>query len=289
MEADTELRDAVFSRMRAFIYGGATLSDDLYERLQRLSIAATGERIPLLTMYGATETQGVTMTHWVLERVGMVGVPLPGTTLKLAPVGAKMEVRVKGPTVMSGYLNLPEKNKQVFDEEGFYCLGDAARFEDPDHPEKGLVFDGRVTEDFKLNSGTWVSVGTLRPDVVAACAPLVADAVICGQDKPYVGALLWPSPAAMKAAMEAAGGDPVKAVSEFTTAVAHKLAAFNETQPGSSRRIGRFKVLTTPPSLDAGEITDKGYVNQRVAQDHRANDVAALFAAEAKPGVVKLT
>lgn len=288
MEADTELRDAVFSRMRAFIYGGATLSDDLYDRLQRLSIAATGQRIPLLTMYGATETQGVTMTHWVLERVGMVGVPLPGTTLKLAPVGAKMEVRVKGPTVMSGYLNMPEKNAQVFDEEGFYCLGDAARFEDPDRPEKGLVFDGRVTEDFKLDSGTWVSVGTLRPDVVAACAPLVFDAVICGQDKKYVGALIWPSPAAMKAAMEAAGGDAMKAVTEFTKLLAHKLMAFNDTQPGSSRRIGRFKVLTTPPSMDAGEITDKGYVNQRVAQDHRAADVAALFTAEPGPGVVKL-
>jgi feruloyl-CoA synthase len=157
MEADPELRDAVFSRMQAFIYGGATLSDDVYERIQKLSVQATGMRIPLLTMYGATETQGVTMTHWILERVGMVGVPLPGTTLKLAPVGAKMEVRVKGPMVMRGYLNMPEKNAQVFDSEGFYCLGDAARFEDPDHPEKGLVFDGRVTEDFKLDSGTWVS------------------------------------------------------------------------------------------------------------------------------------
>jgi feruloyl-CoA synthase len=189
---------------------------------------------------------------------------------------------------MSGYLNMPEKNAQVFDEEGFYCLGDAARFEDPDRPEKGLVFDGRVTEDFKLDSGTWVSVGTLRPDVVAACAPLVFDAVICGQDKKYVGALIWPSPAAMKAAMEAAGGDAMKAVTEFTKLLAHKLMAFNDTQPGSSRRIGRFKVLTTPPSMDAGEITDKGYVNQRVAQDHRAADVAALFNAEPGPGVVKL-
>jgi feruloyl-CoA synthase len=288
MEADVELRDAVFSRMRAFIYGGATLSDDVYDRIQRLSIAATGMRIPLLTMYGATETQGVTMTHWILERVGMVGVPLPGTTLKLAPVGAKMEVRVKGPTVMKGYLNLPEKNAQVFDEEGFYCLGDAARFEDPEHPEKGLVFDGRVTEDFKLDSGTWVSVGTLRPDIVAACAPLVFDAVVCGQDKKFIGALLWPSPAAMKAATEAAGGDVAKAFGQITVQVAEKLKAFNATQPGSSRRVGRFKMLTTPPSLDAGEITDKGYVNQRVAQDHRAADVAALFTPEPGPGVVQV-
>ena len=287
MEADTELRDAVFSRMRAFIYGGATLSDDVYERIQQLSIQATGMRIPLLTMYGATETQGVTMTHWILERVGMVGVPMPGTTLKLAPVGNKLEVRVKGPTVMRGYLNMPEKNAQVFDEEGFYCLGDAARFEDPEHPEKGLIFDGRVTEDFKLDSGTWVSVGTLRPDIVAACAPLVFDAVICGQDKKFIGALLWPSQAAMAAAVQAAGGDAAKAFGALTMQVAEKLKAFNAVAGGSSRRVGRFRMLTTPPSLDAGEITDKGYVNQRATQDSRAGEVASLFTAEAGPGVVQ--
>ncbi|RYZ10905.1 MAG: acyl-CoA synthetase [Alphaproteobacteria bacterium] len=289
MEQDPEFRDAFFSRMKYMVYGGATLSDDLYDRIQALAIASTGERIPLITMYGATETQGITMVHWELERVGMVGLPLPGQTLKLVPSGNKMEVRVKGPMVMAGYLNLPEKNKDVFDEEGFYCLGDATRFSDPEHPEKGLVFDGRVTEDFKLNSGTWVSVGTLRPDIVAACAPLVADAIVCGQDKPYVGALLWPSPAAMKAAMEAAGGDGAKAIGELTAQVAQKLAAFNATQPGSSRRVGKFKILTTPPSLDAGEITDKGYVNQRVAQDHRVTDVASLFSAKPEPGVVALS
>ena len=288
MEADPELRDAVFSRMQAFIYGGATLSDDVYERIQKLSVEATGMRIPLLTMYGATETQGVTMTHWILERVGMVGVPLPGTTLKLAPVGAKMEVRVKGPMVMRGYLNMPEKNAQVFDEEGFYCLGDAARFEDPEHPEKGLVFDGRVTEDFKLDSGTWVSVGTLRPDIVAACAPLVFDAVVCGQDKPFIGALLWPSPAGMKAATEAAGGDVAKAFEAVAAEIKAKLRAFNATQGGSSRKVARFRLLTTPPSLDAGEITDKGYVNQRETQANRAAEVASLFTAEVGPGVVQV-
>src|SRR5690606_3047579 len=131
-----------FSRLMYLLYGGATLSDDLYDRLQTLSVAATGLRTPVLTTYGATETQGVTMTHWEIERVGMVGLPFPGTTLKLAPVGEKREVRVKGPMVMPGYLGLPDLNAQAFDEEGFYCLGDAARFEDPEHPEKGLVFDG---------------------------------------------------------------------------------------------------------------------------------------------------
>jgi feruloyl-CoA synthase len=288
MEADRELRDAVFSRMRAFIYGGATLSDDLYERLQKLAIAATGMRIPLLTMYGATETQGVTMTHWILERVGMVGVPLPGMMLKLAPVGAKLEVRAKGPMVMRGYLNMPEKNRDAFDEEGFYRLGDAARFEDPEHPEKGLVFDGRVTEDFKLDSGTWVSVGTLRPDILAACAPLLFDAVVCGQDKPFVGLLAWPSPAGMQAALAAAGGDAPRAFADMTEKVAGKLRAFNQAAGGSSRRIGRFRLLTSPPSLDAGEITDKGYVNQRVAQDVRAAEVASLFAPDAPAGVIQL-
>jgi feruloyl-CoA synthase len=285
MEQDADFRNAFFSRMKYMVYGGATLSDDLYERIQALAIASTGMRIPLTTMYGATETQGVTMVHWQLERVGMVGLPLPGLTLKLVPAGSKMEVRVKGPTVMKGYLNLPQKNAEVFDEEGFYCLGDAARFSDPEHPEKGLVFDGRVTEDFKLNSGTWVSVGTLRPEIVAACAPLVADAVICGQDKAFVGALLWPSPVAMKGAMDAASGDAAKAIAALTTEIAGKLSAFNAASGGSSRKVGRFKVLASPPSMDAGEITDKGYVNQRVAQDYRAADVAALFAPEAADGV----
>ena len=149
-----------------------------------------------------------------------------------------------------------------------------------------MVFDGRVTEDFKLNSGTWVSVGTLRPDIVAACAPLVGDAVVCGQDKSFVGALLWPSPVAAKAAIEAAGGDPSAGMSKLARDIEIKLSAFNQTQGGTSRRVGRFKLLATPPSLDAGEITDKGYVNQREAQAHRAADVAQLFLAEPSPGVV---
>ncbi|MEZ5938588.1 MAG: AMP-binding protein [Hyphomonadaceae bacterium] len=277
MEKDPALRDAVFSRMQYFVYGGATLSEDLYARLQKLAIAARGLRVPLLTMYGATETQGVTMTHWPIERVGMVGLPIPGLTLKLAPVGDKLEVRVKGTTVMSGYHNLPEKNAEAFDDEGFYCLGDAARFEDPEHPEKGLVFDGRVTEDFKLDSGTWVSVGTLRPAVVAACAPLVQDAVICGQDKPYVGSLVWPSPGAWAAALANAAGDETSAVEALSEQVAARIEAFNAAQGGASRRIRRFRLLLKPPSLDEGEITDKGYINQRKVQDLRVEDVTALF------------
>ena len=163
MEADPKLRASFFKNLRYMAYGGATLSNDVYARMQALAIAETGHRIPLTTMYGATETQGITVVHWLTERVGLVGLPLPGITLKLVPNGSKYEVRVKGPTVTTGYHNDPEKTAAAFDEEGFYKLGDAARFVDPQDPAQGLVFDGRVTEDFKLDSGTWVSVGTLRP------------------------------------------------------------------------------------------------------------------------------
>ncbi|WP_309606143.1 AMP-binding protein [Phenylobacterium sp.] len=281
MEADPVLRRSFFKNLRSMGYGGATLSTDVSERLQALAIAETGFRIPLTTMYGATETQGITVVHWITERVGLIGLPLPGITLKLAPNGTKLEVRVKGPTVTSGYHNDPEKTAAAFDEEGFYKLGDACRFLDPDDPSQGLVFDGRVTEDFKLDSGTWVSVGTLRPDIVAACSPYVLDAVVTGQDKPFAGALIWPSPAALAGL----GEDPIAKLEPILKA---RLAAFNATAGGSSRRIGRFSILKEMPSIDAGEITDKGYVNQRASLDNRHAQVEALYAREPGAGVVGL-
>jgi feruloyl-CoA synthase len=279
MERDPKLRASFFRNLRYMGYGGATLSNDVYERLQALAIAETGHRIPLTTMYGATETQGITVVHWITERVGLIGLPLPGITLKLVPNGSKLEVRVKGPTVTRGYHNDPEKTAAAFDEEGFYKLGDACRFLDPDDPAQGLVFDGRVTEDFKLDSGTWVSVGTLRPDLVAACSPYVFDMVITGQDKPFAGALIWPSPAGLATL----GEDPVP---KLVAALKQRLAAFNAASGGSSRRIGRFVVMTEPPSIDAGEITDKGYVNQRATLEHRHALVESLYANPPGPGVV---
>lgn len=286
MEQDDSLRAAFFENMRSIGYGGATLSDDLYDRLQNLAIAETGRRVPIVTMYGATETQGITVVHWEVERVGLIGLPLPGLTLKLVPNGSKLEVRVKGPTVMPGYLNMPEKNDEVFDEEGYYCLGDAVTFVDENDPNKGLVFDGRVGEDFKLSSGTWVSVGTLRPDYVAACSPLLFDAVICGQDKDHIAALVWPSPAAVTPYLEEAKGDIAAAMASFMADLAAKTATFNAGEPGSSRRIKSLKVMTEPPSIDAGEITDKGYVNQRLVMDRRAVLVADLFSSPVGAGVV---
>lgn len=281
MERDPALRRSFFRNLRYMGYGGATLSNDVYERMQALAVAETGCRIPLTTMYGATETQGITVVHWTTERVGLIGLPLPGIVLKLVPNGTKYEVRVKGPTVTRGYHNDPEKTAQAFDEEGFYGLGDAARFLDPDRPEQGLVFDGRVTEDFKLDSGTWVSVGTLRPDLVGACSPYVLDVVVTGQDKPFVGALVWPSPAALASL----GPDPVARLNDI---LAERLAAFNAGAGGSSRRVGRFLVMTEPPSIDAGEITDKGYVNQRATLERRAALVEALYAQSPGLGVVAL-
>ena len=286
MEKDPALRRSFFKNLRYMGYGGATLSNDVYERLQALAVAETGHRIPLTTMYGATETQGVTVTHWATERVGLVGLPLPGIQLKLAPSGSKYEVRVKGPTVAAGYHKDPEKTAAAFDEEGFYRLGDAARFVDPDDPAKGLVFDGRVTEDFKLDTGTWVSVGVLRPDIVAACSPYIHDAVITGQDKPFVGAMLWPSPAGLAALV--ADPSPGTPLEKLVAVVRARLAVFNAEAGGSSRRVARFTILPEPPSIDAGEITDKGYVNQRAALERRADRVAALYERELAEGVFEV-
>jgi feruloyl-CoA synthase len=265
---------------------GATLSNDVNERLQDLAIAETGQRMPLTTMYGATETQGITVTHWATETVGLVGLPLPGITLKLVPNGTKMEVRVKGPTVTSGYVGDPEKTAAAFDEEGFYKLGDAARFIDEADPAQGLMFDGRVTEDFKLDSGTWVSVGTLRPEIVAACTPWIQDAVITGQDKPFIGAMIWPSMAGLQAL--AADEGPGTPLDKLKTLVTDSLTAFNATAGGLSRRIGRFTIMMEPPSIDAGEITDKGYVNQRATLERRAELVSSLYASDVPDHVVTL-
>ncbi|WP_337189239.1 AMP-binding protein [Phenylobacterium sp.] len=279
METDPVLRKSFFRNMRSMGYGGATLSTDVSERLQALAIAETGFRIPLVTMYGATETQGITVVHWITEKVGLIGLPLPGITLKLVPNGSKLEVRVKGPTVTTGYHNDPEKTAAAFDEEGFYKLGDACRFLDPDDPAQGLVFDGRVTEDFKLDSGTWVSVGTLRPDLVAACTPFAFDMVIAGQDKPFAAALIWPSPAALAGL----GADPLPKLAEV---LRERIVAFNRAAGGSSRRIARFTIMAEPPSIDAGEITDKGYVNQRAVLERRQALVGGLYADPPGPGVV---
>jgi feruloyl-CoA synthase len=271
LEEDPAMSARFFSNLQWMAYGGAALSQDLADRLERLSLAATGRRTPIVTTYGATEVQGVTTVYWPTERVGLLGLPLPEVLLKLAPVGAKLEVRVKGPTVMTGYHNNPEANETAFDEEGYYRLGDAARLVDVDEPLRGLAFDGRISEDFKLNSGTWVSVGTLRTALIEAASPAILDAVLTGHDQAFVGALLWLGPAADDDRLAMLKG---------------MIARFNAVQGGTSRRIARFLVLDEPPSVLAGEITEKGYVNQRAVLDRRTADVARLYSRQPDDGVV---
>jgi feruloyl-CoA synthase len=288
MERDPGLRDHFFSKLKYAGYGGATLSQDIYERFQALAIASTGHRVPLTTMYGATETQGITVVHWITERVGLVGLPLPGITLKLVPNGTKLEVRVKGPTVTPGYHKRDDLTKKAFDEEGYYSLGDAAKFIDENDPEKGLVFDGRVTEDFKLDSGTWVSVGTLRAQAVAAASPLVLDGIVCGQDKGYVAMLLWPSLVAAKEICGTANPEEVVRHPKMIEAIQAKFAAHNKANSGSSTRIKRVLLMAEPPSVDGHEITDKGYVNQRATMERRKALVDKLYERTAPVEVIEI-
>ena len=288
MERDDALRDRFFAKLRYMGYGGATLSDDLYDRMQALAIKSTGQRIALTTMYGATETQGITVVHWLTERVGLIGLPLPGVTLKLVPNGQKLEVRVKGPTVTPGYLNRPDLTEAAFDEEGFYKLGDAAKFVDPLEPAKGLVFDGRVTEDFKLSSGTWVSVGTLRAEVIAAVSPLIQDCVVAGLDKEFISVLAWPNMAAAREICADANlttPDELLRSPAIVEFVRERLAKHNKGAGGSSSSIQRLMLMSEPPSIDGHEITDKGYVNQSATLNRRAKLVEALYA-KVPPGDV---
>jgi len=289
MERDESLRDHVFKKLRMAGYGGATLSQDIYERFQALAIASVGERIPMTTMYGATETQGVTVVHWITERVGLIGLPLPGITLKLVPNGTKYEVRVKGPTVTPGYHKRPDLTKAAFDDEGFYSLGDAAKFIDENDPAQGLVFDGRVTEDFKLDSGTWVSAGTLRAQAVGAASPFIFDCVVCGQDKPFVGLLVWPSFAAAKELTGKSHPAEIVKDPELRALIRDKFAEHNKVSGGSSTRIKRVILMAEPPSVDGHEITDKGYVNQRATMDRRRTLVDKLFAAAPDPEVIEVS
>lgn len=281
LEKDDALARHFFSRLRTLAYGGAALSQDLYERVQNVAVRVAGERIVFSSGYGATETAPTIMNvHWETERMGLIGLPLPGIEIKLAPVGQKMEVRVRGACITPGYYKNDEKTREAYDEEGFYRLGDGARFVDPENPLEGLVFDGRVAEDFKLSTGTWVSAGKLRVEALAAANGLLQDALVAGLDRSTIGLLGFPNlPACRNVA-----GDPSLDVDEIVRhpAVLERLAeglrAHNRNNPGSSTRIERALLMVEPPSVDAGELTDKGYINQSVALGRRAGLVEKLYA-----------
>ncbi|MBM3646479.1 MAG: AMP-binding protein [Alphaproteobacteria bacterium] len=285
LEKDEALARRFFRNLNSLAYGGATLPSDLYERMEVLAVKHTGYRLPFVTGWGSTETAPTaTSVHWASERVGLIGLPFPGVQLKLVPTGeeGRYELRLKSVIVTPGYFRQPELTAQMFDEEGFYKIGDAGRFVDPEDPSWGLIFDGRVVEDFKLLSGTFVLVGTLRTAAIAAASPVLQDAVVCGQDRDYIGLLGFPNIAACR---RLADDDGAKLT--MTELLAHPavigplrdgLSRLNAESRGSSMRIKRALLMTEPPSVDGHEITDKGYINQRATLERRKALVERLYA-----------
>jgi feruloyl-CoA synthase len=293
LEADEGLARSFFARLRMIFYAGAALPPDLWERLRALSTAVVGGEVAMTTSWGATETApAVTSAHFPVDRPGNIGVPLPGVQLKLAPVGAKLELRVKGPNVTPGYLRRPHATARAFDEDGFYRTGDAGRLVDPSDGNRGVMFCGRIGEDFKLTTGTWVSAGSVRSAVLAACDGLLQDAVVTGHDRAQLGLLAWINPAAAQRvvppSVDVADPVAVAGCKEVVEAVQRALVAYNAASRGSASRIARLLLMTEPPSLDAGEITDKGYINQRAVLDRRSDAVDVLYSEPVAGRVIEL-
>jgi feruloyl-CoA synthase len=282
MEKDDTLCRSFFRNLTVMAYGGARLPDDLYDRMQALAVRTTGERIVFYTGWGSTETAPTsTGTYWDTERVGLIGLPFPGVELKMVPCGAKYELRLRGVNVTPGYLGQPDLTKKMFDEEGFYCIGDAGVFVDPDDPLQGIIFAGRVVEDFKLTTGTFVHVGSLRTDAIAAATPVVQDALVAGQDRPFVGLLAWPN---LHACRQITGNpdasyEEVVRHPDVIACLKQGLQAYNASSTGaSSMRIARAMLMVEPASIDGNELTDKGYINQRAGLERRAALVEQLYA-----------
>ena len=280
LRGDDELRRRFFSEVKFAFYAGAALPQNLWDALEQLSIDTVGRALPMVSAWGSTETSPLaTDCHFQANRSGNIGVPIPGTELKLVPSGDKLEVRVRGPNVTPGYWKAPELTAQAFDTEGFYLIGDAVTFADPARPELGLFFDGRVAEDFKLNSGTWVSVGTLRVAGITALAPLAQDIVVTGHGGDEVRFLVFPNIAACRAHAGLPESADVKDVighAKVRGAIAQGLAKLKAQGGNSSGHATRALLLAEPASVDGGEITDKGYINQRAVLTRRALAVATL-------------
>ncbi|MFM0184059.1 feruloyl-CoA synthase [Paraburkholderia nemoris] len=280
LEKDEEAAAALFERVEMLFFAAAALPQKTAERVQTLASTVRDEPVFFTTEWGATETSPViTSAHFRTSDSRNVGVPVPGVELKFVPCQDKLEMRVRGPSVFTTYRDDPDRTRAAFDEEGFYCIGDAGRLADPSDPNSGVIFDGRVAEDFKLTTGTWVSVGTLRVRAVSELTPYVQDAVVTGHDRDEVGLLLFPSAALRALAGENAAtwsGDQLACCPEVRTALTHALTQLGAGL-GSSQRPTRAVLLSTPPSLELGEITDKGYLNQRAVLTLRASEVERLY------------
>ncbi|GAB3014652.1 feruloyl-CoA synthase [Spirosoma pulveris] len=280
-EREPELCKTFFARLNILFYAGATLAQPIWNRLEELAMETIGTRIPIITGLGCTESGPSAMfANWGGSFSGLLGVPVAGMDVKLVPDGDKIEARYKAPNVTPGYWRNAEATLNAFDEEGYYKTGDAVRFHDENDPNKGLIFDGRIAEDFKLSTGTWVNVGILKAKIISAGAPIVQDVVIAGLDQAYVGVLLFLNVDACRRlanlppalADKDVLGHP--AINDFVDAL---LIILNKTAKGTSERIERAMIALDPPSIDLGEITDKGSLNQRAILKHRAELVNQLY------------
>src|SRR5262245_5519431 len=284
--ADEGLRKTFFGRLKVLWFAGAALSQSVFDEMQELALATCGERIMFLTGLGATESAPMAIARmWQSKDSTNMGVPVPGVELKLVPSGGKLEARLRGPNILPGYWRQPDLTAQAFDEDGFYRLGDALKFEEPGDPRAGLLFDGRVAEDFKLTTGTWVNVGPLRARLLAQLEPYARDVVIAGADRDEIGALIFPNLEACRKLAAGAAAD-VTSDARLRDELRARLTAFARTSTGSSNRVGRAILLGEPPSLDAGEMTDKGSINQRAVLERRADLVAELYASGPSPRVL---
>ena len=290
LESDETLARSFFARLQLIFYAAASLPQDLWDRLEAIARRTTGRRVPMTSAWGATETSPLaTAAHFTIDRPGIIGVPVPGIDLKLVPAAGKLEVRVRGPHVTPGYWKNAELTAAAFDEDDFYRIGDAVRFADPSDPARGLMFDGRIAEDFKLATGVWVHTGALRVGALAAASPALQDCVVAGEGRACAGLLAWLNAAGCARLI---GADSPPSLGELARHPAIRdhvrkaLAKWNAEKVGSSLRIGRVLLLDDAPSIDVGEITDKGYINQRAALQHRAAAVERLFVDRPDPDVI---
>ena len=286
LRADAQLRNTFFRRLKVLWFAGAALSQSVFDQMQELALATCGERILFLTGLGSTESAPMAIARmWQSKDSTNMGVPVPGVELKLVPCDGKLEARLRGPNIMPGYWRQHELTAAAFDADGYYKLGDALKFQDPEDPGEGLLFDGRIAEDFKLATGTWVNVGPLRARLLAQLEPYARDVVIAGADCNEVGALIFPHLDACRR-LAAAGAEDVTADTGVLDELRARLTAFASGSTGSSNRICRAILLSEPPLLDAGEITDKGSINQRAVLTRRADLVAELYAPEPSTRVI---
>lgn len=291
LENDEPLRETFFRTLEVVFYAAAALSDSLWRRLEKLSLATRGEMVFMASAWGSTETSPlVTSVHFPIANAGVIGLPVPGTEIKMVPNAGKHELRVRGPNITPGYFKQDELTRKAFDADGFYIIGDAGKLADPADPAKGIVFDGRVSEDFKLTTGTWVHVTNIRLGALAAAAPLIQDAVVTGHDRDYLGLLAWPNLGECAKLAPELAADPEKLINHPTVIqrISDCLSEMNRSQIGSSMRVERAMLMAEPPNIDADEITDKGYINQSATLERRADLVVQLYAENPQPDVIIL-